>query len=73
MTTGKNVEVNASELDLGPAPCRHCRTFHLPHVTFCGERRPVVRRYLLGPYGAISLNPQWVENQAMHKYDVLLN
>jgi hypothetical protein len=70
MIIGKNCELNASELDLGPAPCTHCKTIHLPYVTSCGERRAVVRQYILGSYGAISLNPQWVENQSMRRHTI---
>ena len=69
MTTGKDGEFQIAKLDLGPAPCNHCGTIHKPYEKTCGDRREPVRRFLFGPYGAITLNPQWIENQSIRRYE----
>ena len=62
MIVGKNVEVLASELDLGAAPCNHCKQIHVLD-TRSNDRRKPTPKYLYGGLGAITLNPVWVKNQ----------
>lgn len=62
--TRKGLNLPASALDLGPAPCHHCRQFHNVGQEGCGDRHEPERQYVIGDYGAIFLNPVYAANVA---------
>ena len=66
-------EILVSEMvdGIGKAPCDACKEFHYPTQTTCGDKRTPVRQYIIGDYGWIKLNPEWVRNQAVQRFDVL--